>query len=523
MSVNPSSSATTLPSRGGRAANQDAVNVRAHEMFGELRPFYSLAWVAVVTAWLMISLSIAPILLLNGESRPGLLGGLVVVLFLAIALLAAGIQYNARRRQGNMLRRALAGETPRLRAALVPFLELLRDATSDRRVSLVVVHEPGSLAWTLSAYGTSAPVVVITTGLWAQRTRKDMDVVVLHEAGHVVADDVTAFRRLLSCAQATGIVVGLVLLFIGGLMVWFRVQVSQPFVSLAGLLCASGFLCFVTWSALVTSRELSADAFAATMTSRQKVSAFLSSHHDDQSRSVFRRVWRALIQPERRFRSTVPGLDGDLGVRIELMLGTSLGTSAIMITYFVAGLQLYGLMLSGVIFFLVMSLAYLTIGYEFAWWRARRARGVAGLWRQALTGLRVAGSAWCVMILNAVAAQLAAGRFLDADPWRAVVKNVDFAVLLLAIPIFAWASASTGLLFDVAYRKNVSRPHLGSGVAATIVTVLVCAVAVVAWSTVGSAANMPMAALKFLILVCVFLLSQTLVAQFVVGRRLRRG
>jgi len=211
----------------------------------------------------------------------------------------------------------------------------------------VLVPDPAVVLATVRS--RRAPLVEMTAGFWT--TYSDAPEVVeaalAHEAGHVAARDVELFQTMLGMmrgllyafpllnvlAPLMGMALALrnegddggQLLQVGGQWLSLALRFTVPMAADPALAVA------FAWSALLVARELQADAFAvAVLGSEHPVRALLQSQlqrrqQQAPQRSHLRRLATWLIQPNLRWRSTLPALQGQLGPRVELLLGLASG------------------------------------------------------------------------------------------------------------------------------------------------------------------------------------------------------
>jgi Zn-dependent protease with chaperone function len=315
------------------------------DRFIELRPFYQLCGLGLLLTALNFALGL------------WLMGGAVLAGVYAIGALAVAgwWQRKQRRELEQRLARASASERPRLKSRLDALRTRLRQFSGDEAAQLVLVPDPAVVLATVRS--RRAPLVEMTAGFWT--TYSDAPEVVeaalAHEAGHVAARDVELFQNMLGMMRGLMYAFPLlnVLLPLVGMALTLRnqgdswysllvldggslLQIGRQWLSLgltftipmaAGPALAVAF----AWSALLVARELQADAFAvAVLGSEHPVRALLQSQlqrrqQQAPQRSPLRRLATWLIQPDLRWRSTLPALQGQLGPRVELLLGLASG------------------------------------------------------------------------------------------------------------------------------------------------------------------------------------------------------
>ncbi len=312
------------------------------DRFIELRPFYQLCGLGLLLTALNFVLGL------------WLMGGAAIAGTCAIGALALAWWWlrKQRRELEQRLARASASERPRLKSRLDALRTRLRQFSGDEAAQLVLVPDPAVVLSTVRS--RRAPLVEMTAGFWTtfSDAPEVVEAALAHEAGHVAARDVELFQSMLGMmrglmyafpllnvlAPLMGMALtlrnegyGLLasdgghLLEVGGKWLSLGLRFTVPMA--AGPALAVAF----AWSALLVARELQADAFAvAVLGSEQPVRALLQSQlqrrqQQAPQRSPLRRLATWLIQPNLRWRSTLPALQGQLGPRVELLLGLASG------------------------------------------------------------------------------------------------------------------------------------------------------------------------------------------------------
>jgi Zn-dependent protease with chaperone function len=462
------------------------------DRFTELRPFYQLCGLGL----LLTALNFALVL--------WLLGGAVTAGVCTVGALALGWRWqrSQQRELEQRLARASASERPRLKTRLDALRVRLRQFAGDAAAHLVLVPDPAVVLATVRS--RRAPLVEMTAGFWTTYADAPdlVEAALAHEAGHVAARDVELFQRMLGMIR--GLVYALPLLNLllplafaalalreqgwswdglrtldGGtlLRMWGRLlgmglQFTVPMA--AGPALAVSF----AWSALLLARELQADAFAvAVLGSERPVRALLETQlqrrqQQAPQRSLPRRLVTWLIQPALRWRSTLPALQGQLGPRIELLLGIASGgflLSSVGTAFFLA---LHRGGRGQAVWMLLVTLGVLSwlwwISYALFWGRSRLEadRGARGLLSGVGSVLRFSLAQLSVLALWMLMQWgEGGGPWRDSGPW--VLAS------LLATAFALWAAGKLALCSEAERQRRRPRllPGLG-GLLAVVVAAL---------------------------------------------------
>jgi hypothetical protein len=232
------------------------------------------------------------------------------------------------------------------------------------------------------------------------------------------------------------------------------------------------------WSALLVARELQADAFAvAVLGSEHPVRALLQAQlqrrqQQAPQRSPLRRLATWLIQPDLRWRATLPALQGQLGPRIELLLGLASGgflLSSVGTAFFVA---LHRSSKGGGVLMLLVSLGVWVwlswISYALFWGRGRTQadRGI----RDLLSGLgSVVRFSLAQLSVVALWMMLQLGGEEGQSPWRESGPWV--LTSLFSTSLALWAAGKLALCR--AAERQRRRPRLRWGLAGLLVVTVV--------------------------------------------------
>jgi Zn-dependent protease with chaperone function len=451
------------------------------DRFTELRPFYQLCGLGLLLTALNFTLVLW---LLGGAVTAG------VCTFGALALWWRW-QRGQQRELEQRLARASASERPRLKTRLDALRTRLRQFAGDEAAHLVLVPDPAVVLATVRS--RRAPLVEMTAGFWTTYADAPdiVEAALAHEAGHVAARDVELFQRMLGMMR--GLVYAFPLLNLllplafaalalreqgwswdnlrglsGGDLLGMWGRLLRMGLQFTGPLAAGPALAVAfAWSALLLARELQADAFAvAVLGSERPVRELLETQlqrrqQQAPQRSLSRRLVTWLIQPDLRWRSTLPALQGQLGPRIELLLGIASGgflLSSVGTAFFVA-LHRGGQGLS----MLLVSLGVLSwlswISYALFWGRSRMEadRGVRGLLSGVGSVLRFSLAQLSVIALWMLMpwGEGYALPWRDSGPW--VLAS------LLATTFALWAAGKLALCSEAERRRRRPRFLLGLG------------------------------------------------------------
>ncbi|MFL5353142.1 M48 family metalloprotease [Archangium sp.] len=308
-----------------------------NSQMAELGPFYQVCWLGLFACALnLLALFCYGLSLGFGLNRPVITGGAMVT-FLVTWRVIHG------RQKHRLEERAARGVTPvrpRLQHTLDALGDKLRAFSGDASARLVLLPESAVVLSTLRS--KRGPVVEMTVGFlntYASNPRL-MEAALAHEAGHIAARDVERFLRMLSLMRTLAWFALLCLSF------WCVTFVVEPNPSdLALVLFVTGpvlmaLVMALAWSALLVAREVQADAFAVkVLGERHPMEALLERQLARRAaqagrRNVLQRLRTWLIQPDLRWRSTLPFLRGRLGARVEAKLG--LATAAFFSTLFLS-------------------------------------------------------------------------------------------------------------------------------------------------------------------------------------------
>ncbi len=461
------------------------------DRFAELRPFYQLCGLGLLLTALNFTLVL------------WLLGGAVTAGVCTFGALALWWRWRRgeQRELEQRLARASASERPRLKTRLDALRARLRQFAGDEAAQLVLVPDPAVVLATVRSQ--RAPLVEMTAGFWTTYSDAPdiVEAALAHEAGHVAARDVELFQRMLGMMRGlvyafplVNVLLPLVfsvqalgeqgwswdslqrlnggnLLRAWGGSLWMGLYFTVPMA--AGPALAVAF----AWSALLLARELQADAFAvAVLGSERPVRELLETQlqrrqQQAPQRSLPRRLVTWLIQPDLRWRSTLPALQGQLGPRVELLLGIASGgflLSAVGTAFFVA---LHRGGRGQAVFMLLVSLGVLGwlswISYALFWARSRMEadRGARGLLSGVGSVLRFSLAQLSVLALWMLVPWGEEHAWRDAGPW--VLAS------LMATSFALWAAGKLALCSEAERQRRRPRfpPGLG-GLLAVVVAAL---------------------------------------------------
>lgn len=288
----------------------------------ELGPFYQICWLGLLsctfnllaTFW-FVSWSMS-----TGWGWPFAAAfiGASLVTFLGVFRVFHGRQ---RRRLREQLARAITPSRPRLQRQLQELEGKLREFSGDASARLVLIPESAVVLSTLRS--NREPVVEVTAGFlntYASHPRL-MEAALAHEAGHIAARDVERFRRMLSLMWTLLALLALLFLALAG--------TSDVGARLIGQLLYLTLAMGLAWSALVVAREVQSDAFAVKVLGKRPMRFLLEGQLElraaqARQRTALQRLRTWLLQPDLRWRSTLPFLDGHLGARVEVKLGLAM-------------------------------------------------------------------------------------------------------------------------------------------------------------------------------------------------------
>jgi Zn-dependent protease with chaperone function len=351
----------------------------------DLGPFYQVCLLG------LLSCALNPLLVMCWFGTMG--GGMPVATGGAVGMFLGAWRVIHRRQMRRLEKRAARSVTPvrpRLRRTLEALEDKLREFSGDPTARLVLLPESAVVLSTLRS--GREPVVEMTVGFlstYASHPRL-MHAALAHEAGHIAARDVERFLRMLSLMQTLAwfVLPFLVLSSSAGWIVIIGAMIQgMPgnwIFLIVGIVAQSLFTTLalaLAWSALLVAREVQADAFAAKVLGERRPMEALLEHQlalrtaQAGRRSLLQRGRTWLLQPDLRWRSTLPFLRGRLGARVEAKLG--LATAAFFCTMWWSACLV---VVSGavhtndnLVFGLFMAIAAWNswIAYRFLWARSR--------------------------------------------------------------------------------------------------------------------------------------------------------
>ncbi|MFY0565026.1 M48 family metalloprotease [Archangium lansingense] len=316
----------------------------------ELGPFYQVCWLGLFSCALNLLVMFCFSASLSfGVAQPmsSVITGGAVVAFLLTWRVIHGSQ---KRRLKERTARGVTPVRPRLQHTLDALGDKLREFSGDASARLVLLPESAVVLSTLRS--KRGPVVEMTAGFlctYASNPRL-MEAALAHEAGHIAARDVERFLRMLSLMRTLAFFAFLYL----ALYCWSLVS-GRTVHGLAMVLFVTepvllALVMALAWSALLVAREVQADAFAVkVLGERHPMKALLERQlalraAQTGRRNALQRLRTWLIQPDLRWRSTLPFLRGRLGARVEAKLG--LATAAFFTTLVLSVVQLWRTALS---------------------------------------------------------------------------------------------------------------------------------------------------------------------------------
>lgn len=295
------------------------------DRFPELRSFYQFCYVGLFSAafaitfvcWMFIS------------SSP------IGALFVICCIFGLYFAYRVRRRrqlrvQLERAMRSKATERPRMKAKLDGLRAKLRQFTADNSAELVMV--PGSAIVLSTLRSDSNPIVEMSAGFWSTYSESPsmVEAAIAHEAGHIVARDVEIFKRLVSLMKVLASIAVAAVAW-SPVALWLAPQTERSSVLYEAFFLSQTIVLLIgvalLWSALLIAREIQADAYAAQLLGNEEPIRDLLSRQLERRETQFqvpsplRRLVTWLIQPNLRWRATLPGLRGNLGSRVELKVG----------------------------------------------------------------------------------------------------------------------------------------------------------------------------------------------------------
>jgi Zn-dependent protease with chaperone function len=390
----------------------------------------------------------------------------VIMVFLLIMISYLAVCYYLNHLEEKLATIAATAETTRLTARLEPYRQKLRQYAKCEDANLLVIPGNRSAAWTLRS--KDSPLVVFTSVLWTQNTGTDtLELILAHEAGHIQAGDVEKFKAL---SRLTAVIlVALGLLLVTGLVITAS-RIGKPFalssfMTLISVILLSTLSILAGWSSLLCVRELEADAFAAqTIGNSQRVSDFLAARQTvTLSGSGFYRIiyqyWRQLIQPNLTWRSTLPGLSGEPGKRIDYSMGLSLlGTLLLWCCnmFFLEDLISSTKVDWGFFLFLAgLTVIWLLFqSFKYLWSRFNTVSARSIINRALVIGRFILPSIPIVIGLLFVLRQLSSGE--QSFTFREALFGIE---ILISYPLFLWAWISLALLFSRA-RSDRAEPSI---------------------------------------------------------------
>ncbi|OJT23822.1 hypothetical protein BO221_17805 [Archangium sp. Cb G35] len=441
----------------------------------ELGPFYQLCWLGLLFVLLnllfvlwMISVGLLVALWGPGPSygHPAaiaLTGGLLVLFLMAW-------RFIHERQKGGQQARAARGSTsvrPRLQSRFDALRDKLREFSGDASARLVLTPETAVVLSTVRS--KHEPLVEVTAGFWSTyaSTPHLMDAAVAHEAGHIAARDVERFLRMLSLMRT---------------LVWFFLPVAAVLAGSATTsfelikLLGVGLALALAWSALLVAREVQADVFAVkVLGDRRPLESLLERQRSLRAaqsggRALSQRLRTWLLQPNLRWRATLPALRGHLGGRVEAKLG--LATAAFI------GISYYGTEFVTLVLLenhalrswtlRVMGVWIAWISYHFLWSRSRalgnedpgaRPTGLLSLLSFCLPGL-------AFLWVSGVFLKVTTGTpFVEST-----VTALHFVKDLLVRAVLLWATGKVALVS--ARERRRERPSLPRAVLSLLGIVL---------------------------------------------------
>ena len=453
----------------------------SEDYFGELRPYYFLCYCGFITTsfnlifvvWLFI--------------HPSAVGAIFVAACVVGLCVAYSLQ-NRRQLQAQLKNVATlqAAERPRVKSKLDILRAKLRVFTGDNASQLVMVPDPAIVLSTIRS--DSHPIVEMSTGFWSTYLRSPalVEAAVAHEAGHIVARDVETFKHLTNLMKVLvlGVFMASILLLV--------LPAEKSLAMFVGTVIFSGLALALAWSALLVARELQADAYAArVLGTEDTIRALLRSQLErreaqSKRRSLWQRLMTWLIQPNLRWRTTLPALIGHPGSRVEIKLGVA--TAGFLVAMFMTPSMISGLRVPQawdyVVYTIVLltSLFYFWIAYRFFWSR-NRATGGGKFFK--LVGslssyLRFMLPTYVLFTLFFYFLGLYASVHLDAsvpDLLAMEFEDPEFAGLFPVFFLFLWGASKISLLSPK--ERSRRRPSLLRAFIAIVTLRVSCTVVII--------------------------------------------
>lgn len=442
----------------------------------ELGPFYQLCWLGLLSSALnpLLVCCWSVSMIRGGWLLAGMAGTATLV---ALLVTWRVIHVRQKRRMEERVARGVTPSRPRLQQKLEALGDKLRELSGNASARLVLIPESAVVLSTLRS--GREPVVEVTASFlsaYASHPRL-MEAALAHEAGHLAARDVEQFLRMLSLMRTLAWFTLLFLCFSffaasGALLIAMRQGV--PGIVMLLLLAyfvaqrlVMALVLALAWSALLVAREVQADAFAVkVLGERRPMQALLERQLSLRAaqagqRNPLQRLRTWLIQPDLRWRSTLPFLRGHLGARVEAKLGlaTAAFVSSVWVSLALVAVFFYRLDMAALqddIVFFKMALGVLAwgswIAYRFFWVRSRAlGRGDS---RTRSSGLR----SLLYFCLPGEAFFLVWGVCIVAIARLPLSSGLVFAELLPALAVLFWAAGKVSLVS--ARERRRERPSL---------------------------------------------------------------
>lgn len=479
------------------------------DRFLELRPFYHLCWVN----W-GLTAAISVMLTGNGyASRNTLVPsdaklrevpmGLIAAIGMAMGLIAGIVLYmnmRARRRDASIEHVSLKQTTGRLRRRLDEWKSKLTQLVPpEARAEIAIAPGASNVMWTQRSNEArgEGPLILLTSAFWSEdQPEPELTAAFAHEAGHVAAGDVITFKRLWWSSVALWIGAPLLLAIVvirlvvaGGGDRWMSF-VNFFVAALIGLLAT-----LASWSALLCAREIQADAFATdVMRDAGPIRAFLVRRAIARASETVRwreRVWRWIVQPDLKWRATLPALQGTIGGRISACLGFSMGAAVINGAWASALLSIFPYCATPSLLLLTLVIGYVAwLAFQFSWWRAQAAARFKTSWLSTVQSWITFTFPATALVLTALLVMqsgrngnLAGSSGVGVDPWRTLLVVTGVQACTLCIVAFGATAHAADCLGRRVY--PTIRGSTIAGVALLVVTLVAWLTATIAERVTG--------------------------------------